>query len=247
MDASNQHYTGLRLIINHFYIGVFITLFYLWAGPRFIQSGLPGLSVLLMAELLVLAPLVTIHLWWSARSSTGRLSFGALIPFQEKTSTKAFLIWTLGGLLACVVIYIPLYPLGQYLRDSLFSWLPEWYFNPSFGVKDPAILGKVFLAGILIDGFVGPITEEFFFRGYLLPRMAHLKKWAPILNGALFGLYHFWQPHNLLALMGVGIVLSYVVWKTKNVYTGMAIHVILNVLGSLGGYLAVQNGIMVGR
>jgi membrane protease YdiL (CAAX protease family) len=66
-------------------------------------------------------------------------------------------------------------------------------------------------------------------------------------NGSLFGLYHFWQPHNLPALIGLGIVFSYAVWKTRNVYVGIAIHCTLNMVGALGGYLAAMNGTIIGR
>lgn len=247
MEHTIKQLPLTRLLFNHFYVGVFITLFYIWIGPKFIQNGLPGISVLLIAELVILAPLVLIHLWWSRQQENVRLSFRELIPMQQKLSVRAFLLWTFGGFLACLLIYIPLYPMGLYLRETLFAWLPEWYFNPTYGTDDIQLVARVFLFGILIDGFIGPVAEEFFFRGYLLPRMAFLKKWAPIVNGALFGLYHFWQPHNLIALMGLGIVLSYVVWKTKNIYIGMAIHILLNVIGAIGGYMAVLEGTMIGR
>ena len=101
--------------------------------------------------------------------------------------------------------------------------------------------------GIFIDGIVGPVVEELFFRGYLLPRMAYLKKWAPFVNGTLFGLYHFWQPHNYLAIIGIGIILSYIVWRKKNVYLGIIIHCTLNILGAIGGYLAATGGQIIAR
>ncbi len=77
--------------------------------------------------------------------------------------------------------------------------------------------------------------------------MGRFGKWAPVINGACFGLYHFWQPHNLIAVVAVGIVLSLVVWKTKNVWVGVAIHCLINVLGALGGYVAVMQGEMIVR
>ena len=157
------------------------------------------------------------------------------------------MIWVFGGLLACVIVYVPLYPTGLYLRESLFQWLPAWYFNAGYGASSIQLVANMFLVGIFVDGFIGPIAEELFFRGYLLPRMTYLKRWAPVVNGTLFGLYHFWQPHNLLALVGLGIILSYVVWKTRNVYVGITLHCILNITGALGGYLAATNGTIIAR
>lgn len=236
-----------KLIINHFYVGVIITLFYIWLGPTIISAGYPGLSLLLIAEVAILLPLVTLHLLISSQQRNHDLSLKGIISFRQKLSPKSFLIWLIGGILVSLLIYIPLYPVGLYLRESVFSWLPEWYFNYSYGISDTRLLASIFLIAIPIDGILGPVVEELFFRGYLLPRMSYLKGWAPILNGTLFGLYHFWQPHNLIALIAVGIVFSYVVWKTKNVYLGIAIHCTLNILGAVGGYLASSEGIIIGR
>lgn len=234
-----------EIIINHFYVGVIITAFYIFLSGIIIENGYPGITVLLIAELVILAPIVGLHFYISARHKGVKV--GDLIGYKKKMPWKRFLLWTILGIVSCILIYIPLYPLGMYLRTTLFSWLPHWYFNPSFGTDNLQLLANAFLFGIFIDGIVGPVCEEFFFRGYLLPRMAWLKNWAPIVNGALFGLYHFWQPHNFIATMAVGIILSYIVWKHKNVYLGIAIHVAINMMGSLGAYLGALDGIIVGR
>lgn len=245
MKNSIEQLSVPSLIMNHLYVGVIITLFYAMISPMIIDAGLPGMSILLAAEVFILAPLVFLHLRISAQKRS--VAIHQVIQFQQKLSFKSFILWTLLGILACIVVYVPLYPIGLYLRHNWFGWLPEWYFNPSYGTENIHLIANTFLIGIFIDGLVGPIAEEFFFRGYLLPRMAFLKKWAPIINGALFGLYHFWQPHNFLATMAVGIVLSFVVWKTKNVYIAIAIHCTLNILGALGGFIAASGGVLIGR
>jgi membrane protease YdiL (CAAX protease family) len=191
--------------------------------------------------------MVTLHLFLSSKKQYGTIDFSKIILFQEKLPIKTFLLWTTGGILACLLVYLPMYPVGIFFRENLFSWLPEWYFNPSFGASNSKMVANVFLLGIFIDGIVGPVAEELFFRGYLLPRMAYLKKWAPIVNGAMFGLYHFWQPHNFFALMAVGIILSYVVWKKRNVYLGIAIHCSINIAGAVFAYMAALDGTMIGR
>lgn len=237
----------MKHLIDHLYLGVILTLVYVVASPMIIEWGYPALTALLFIEIAVLAPMVSLHLWYSHRQFQISDSIEQVILFKEKIGVKSFLIWMIVGVVAINLVYIPLYPVGIFIREEFFGWLPEWYFNPSYGVTDQGLLASVFLAGILIDGIIGPVAEELFFRGYLLPRMTYLKSWAPIVNGALFGIYHFWQPHNLIALIGVGIILSYIVWKTKNVYLGMAIHCLINILGAVGGYYAVTNGIMIER
>jgi uncharacterized protein len=44
-------------------------------------------------------------------------------------------------------------------------------------------------AYLVLNVFVGPITEELCFRGHLLPRMGQLGRWAPLVNVFLFSLY----------------------------------------------------------
>jgi hypothetical protein len=46
----------------------------------------------------------------------------------------------------------------------------------------------------VFNGLVGPITEELYFRGFLLPRIDRYGIWAPVLNTFLFSIYHVWTP-----------------------------------------------------
>lgn len=239
--------TSTNIVISHFYIGVLMTLFYVIAGPMLVARGYPGIAPLLLAELLVLAPIGMLHLFAKAKAQTGHFDLSSVIVYRDRLPLRSMFLWSLGGIALVMLVYIPLYPVGLFFRTSVFSWLPEWYFNPSFGSDDAALIAKIFLFAIFIDGLLGPIVEELYFRGYLLARMEHLKGWAPVINGALFGIYHFWQPHNLIALIGVGIVLSYIVWKTRNVYLGIIIHCLINLLGGVGGYVAVSQGMIPGR
>ena len=247
MKRIDPTLTNREILFYHFYAGIFITAFYVWLSPHVIDAGYPGLTVLLMAEIVILTPLVGGHLLALSWKANRSFSMKGIILFQKKMPVKKFLLWMVGGMAVSAIIYVPLYPVGLWLRESLFGWLPEWYFNPTYGTSGTALLAKVFLFGVFIDGIVGPLIEELFFRGYLLPRMIHLKKWAPIINGVLFGLYHFWQPHNLIAVCAMGVILSWIVWQTKNVYLGIAIHCTMNMLGALSGYYAVINGVMVTR
>jgi membrane protease YdiL (CAAX protease family) len=244
-DIYQDQLTFKKQLWYHFYMGIVIIIAYILFGETVINQGYPGITALLLAELFILAPIGLSHLSWKGRELNGRLSFKNVIAFTQRLTPWQYLKWSLVGILACSLIYIPLYPLGLYFRETVFSWLPEWYFNPGYGTTDMGLIANVFLAGIFIDGIAGPVVEELFFRGYLLPRMAYLKKWAPIVNGTLFGLYHFWQPHNYLAIIAVGIILSSIVWKTKNVYLGIIIHCTCNILGAIGGYLAALDGQLI--
>ncbi|RKN79754.1 CPBP family intramembrane glutamic endopeptidase [Ulvibacterium marinum] len=246
-NLREDQITLKRQLRYHFYPGIAITLVYILISKYLVDLGYPGLTALLFVEVFVLAPIGMAHLARKGYRLNGKFSLQNVIAFTRKLSIAQYLKWTFIGILGCTLIYVPLYPLGLFLKDNVFKWLPQWYFDPGFGTSDMDLIAKVFLLGIFIDGIIGPVVEELFFRGYLLPRMTYLKKWAPVVNGTLFGLYHFWQPHNYLAIIGVGIVISFVVWKKKNVYLGIAIHCTLNILGALAGYLAASGGELIVR
>ena len=246
-DIANDQITLKKQLWYHFYPGIAILLVYIFISKYLVDLGYPGLTGLLAVELLVLAPIGMGHLIKKGYRLNGSLSLKNVISYTSRLSIWQYLKWSLIGIIACTVIYVPLFPVGLFLKENLFAWLPEWYFDPGFGTSNLDLVAKIFFVGIFVDGIIGPIVEELFFRGYLLPRMAYLKKWAPILNGALFGLYHFWQPHNYLAIVAVGIILSYIVWKKKNVYLGIIIHCTLNVLGAVGGFLAASGGEFIAR
>jgi membrane protease YdiL (CAAX protease family) len=86
-------------------------------------------------------------------------------------------------------------------------------------------------AYLVLNGVVGPIVEELYFRGHLLPRMQYLGRWAWLVNVGLFSLYHFWSPWQLLSrIVGFGPTV-YAVQRTRNIHLGMAVHCTLNIIG----------------
>ncbi len=107
-------------------------------------------------------------------------------------------------------------PLEKTIIEKFFSWIPKHYFLESLinqanqYSKSPLVFSAVF--GTLLNGIFGPIVEELYFRGYLLPRMSRLGNWAPFLNTVLFSFYHFFTPwQNPLRIIAL-TPLFYIVW-----------------------------------
>jgi len=75
----------------------------------------------------------------------------------------------------------------------------------------------------------GPIVEEMYFRGYLLPRMEYAGKFAPFLHSLMFGLYHIWTPWMFLTRTLGMLPLAYAVrWRNLNI--AIIVHVLINML-----------------
>ncbi len=79
-----------------------------------------------------------------------------------------------------------------------------------------------------------PWVEEFYFRGYLLPRMGRFGRWAPLVNTALFSLYHVWLPWEFFGRLAALLPAMYVVWCKRGLAVSVWVHVLLNSTGSLG-------------
>ena len=77
---------------------------------------------------------------------------------------------------------------------------------------------------------IAPTVEELYFRGYLLPRMPHLKGWSPLLHSALFALYHTWTPWLAVTRTIFVLPLIYVVQRKKNIYLGVIAHCLINTI-----------------
>ena len=63
--------------------------------------------------------------------------------------------------------------------------------------------------------------------------------WAPVFNVVLFEFYHLWTP-----LLNPGRVLAlfpivYLVWRKRNIYLGIIVHLLLNLIGVIGPLMGI--------
>ena len=88
--------------------------------------------------------------------------------------------------------------------------------------------------------FLGPFSEEFFFRGALLPRMVpYGQKTALILSALFFALYHV-NLYQFFYAFGIGLLLGAVALKTGNILAGFLLHASVNLLGGVLPVLLTQ-------
>jgi membrane protease YdiL (CAAX protease family) len=135
-------------------------------------------------------------------------------------------------------------PLGSFLAEQVFFWLPP-YLLPSWEQPVAPAQGLVLftlLAKLLFDGLVFPILEEAYFRGFLLPRMTYLGVLAPAVNALLFAMWHLWQPYNWPLIFLLVLVEAYVVWWKRNIYISMLLHCSGNTIGAALALLAFFAG-----
>src|SRR5215210_1428797 len=219
-----------KLIALHLIPGALVTVAFVVLAPLVKAAGLPPIAALLAGILVVLVPIELGIVLRTVR----RDGAAAALPYRQRLGLRQW-FWLVPVLIAAAFVGFGVHRLGEpWLLAHLFGWLPEWFVVPIplGGIHDYSASSWIvtLCAFFLLNGVIGPVVEELYFRGFLLPRMERLGRWAPLVNATLFSIYHFWSPWQILArIVGIGPMVYAVRWK-RSVYLGMAVHCALNTL-----------------
>ena len=219
-----------KLIALHLIPGALVTATFVVFAPLVKVAGLPPIAALLAAILLVLVPVELGIVLRAVR----RVGGAAAVPYRQRLGLREW-FWLIPVLIVAAFVGFGVHRLVEpWLIANLFGWLPEWFVFPvplgGINDYDAGSWIVTLCAFFLLNGVIGPVVEELYFRGFLLPRMERLGRWAPLVNATLFSIYHFWSPWQIVArILGIGPMVYAVRWK-RNVYLGMAVHCALNTL-----------------
>lgn len=220
------------LLALHLIPGALITLAIVVLAPVAESAGFPPIAALLAAIALVMVPVELGIVYWAGRGHPSPVL--AAIPYRNPIALRDW-AWLVPVLIVLAFLGFGIHMLIEpQLIASLFGWLPEWFVSPIVvdRIRDYSSTAWIITiaAYFALNGFAGPIVEELYFRGYLLPRMERFGRAAALINTALFSLYHFWSPWQFFArILGFGPTIYAVRWK-RNVYLGMVVHCTLNVI-----------------
>jgi membrane protease YdiL (CAAX protease family) len=234
---TEQHSLG-KSVFLHLFPGFVFTIVYI-LGVRFtVGQGVPPFFIFLSVGLLFLIPFELGYLLYQAKKRNRSFSLKGIVAYRNKLPRWQYVALPallLGWVFLAAMVVNP--PLENAIRERFFTWVPEPYFLESLVSqakqysRSLLVVSAVF--GVLVNGLFGPIVEELYFRGYLLPRISRLGSWAPFLNTVLFSLYHFFTPwQNPLRIIALTPVF-YAVWRRKNIYLGIIVHCIMNLIGSM--------------
>jgi uncharacterized protein len=98
------------------------------------------------------------------------------------------------------------------------------------------------VVSLVLSGPLLPAVEELYFRGYLLPRLSHLGVGAPLLNMALFALYHLWTPWQAVSRFVFFLPTVWATWRKRDLRIALGVHCLANTLGVLLTLAAVLAG-----
>lgn len=225
--VTEQH--SLRYsIVLHLLPGVLIGAIFYSVAPFVHSLHLPPFIALCFADVIVL-PLVLGYLFYLGYKKNGKASLEHVVLYRERIPLWQYLVYV--PLLLAVVggLFALLSPVGTFLFNALFSWLPATFLiSGDLALYSRSTLVVSYLVYTVVVVFTARIIEEVYFRGYLLPRLSRFGWWAPVINSVLFALFHTWTPWLVLTRTLSFLPLFYTVQWKRNIYLGMAAHVLGN-------------------
>jgi membrane protease YdiL (CAAX protease family) len=202
-----------------------------------VRAGYPTLMALLLAIPIALIPFELGVLFLMGRRSNGRFSLDGIVYYRDPIPVwQYFVIGPLVAILMFAVLVL-LQPLDAFLYNSFFSWIPTLDSGMG-GDFSRATLLATYMPAIVFGAILGPITEELYFRGFLLPRMSRFGHSAPLIHALLFALYHtftIWQFTTRTIMM---LPLIYAV-RRRNIYVGMIAHIMVNLFSPLLALISI--------
>ncbi len=235
-----EEHTILQSIGLHLLPGILGGIIY-FSLAGIVQSwGYPSILAVVLAGIFILTPFELGFLYFQSRKK-GQKLFGQVIKNLDPLPWKHYLIWVPVIFVGSGAIMALLGPLTTFFA-GLFDWLPD-YMILDLGLSRDFEIRKLILIYVLFFIFIvllGPITEEFYFRGYLLSRLpSSLKGWGPIFHSFLFALYHFWTPWFVVTRTFALLPLVYTVKYKKNLLLGAIAHCFLNAIDFVIAFLFI--------
>lgn len=232
-DFAIESHTPMQSVILHLTSGLLIVAFFLLFSPIVVGAGYPALVALFVAIPLVLVPIELGIPYYRARSRG--VTFAELLPYRESLSLRQYAAFTIGLSLWSLIAIAVLFPLDEWLLGTAFDWIPpEYQLTTGMFELEGTILIITFVLVFLFNVIIGPVVEEVYFRGYLLPRIPTRPAGRPVVNTVLFSVYHFWSPWQILSRMVSILPFVGTVWWKRNIYLGVLVHCLVNTVGILG-------------
>jgi membrane protease YdiL (CAAX protease family) len=232
MNEKFEDISLSKAVLLHLFPGAIITLIFIVLATSFKELALPALFWLVVAIPIGLIPSELGYLFYVGYQRNGRLSLDGILGYQKPLTFVQYLWMVPAAFLAMLVLFTIAGFADQLIYSSLFGWLPAWLNLEiiSFVDLEQSLLILLVALTMIFVNILGPIVEELYFRGYLLPRLSRFGRWAPLLNTFLFALYHFWTPWHLIQRT-IGALPMAIAAKRGNLRVAIITHVLVNTIG----------------
>jgi membrane protease YdiL (CAAX protease family) len=229
MEHSIDKHTLFKSIVLHLLPGILVGAGYYLLVPVAVKFGFPSAMALLATGVLILIPFEFGFLLYQKMKTREKL-FNGLIRYLKPIPLWQYFVFVLLIILLTGLLF-KAFEFSSELLHDLFRWIPPGMeFSMGFdGEYSHQKLLVTYILFLILIVIIVPVLEEFYFRGYLLPRMPDkLKSWTGLVHSGLFALYHTWTPW-MFFVRTVGLLpLVYVVRRKENIILGIIAHCLLN-------------------
>jgi hypothetical protein len=230
-----KQHSLLQSIIYHLLPGILIGVFYFLVRQPIEKLGYPSVMALILAIIFILIPFELGFLLYQGKKTNGTYSLKGIISYTNPIPWWQLILWVVIVFLLTGVIFTFFKPLELFFQSKLFFWIPQMNSGLD-GEYSKQVLIFTYSMFFLFVAFLGPLVEELYFRGYLLPRMNG--KLGPLMHSFLFAAYHVFTPWMIITRTIGLLPLIYAV-KHKNIYVGIIVHILLNTIDVVAGIIFI--------
>ena len=181
-----------------------------------------------LTNVFVLIPIQLGYLYFLAKKRRNPAwSLEGIVLYNRPILWTRYFVWVPAILVPTALIFMLFQPATESIKEYIgFDIFNGYQANTSSTVVEIVLIANVLLTALLV-----PITEELYFRGYLLPRMPRqFGRFGPIAHSFLFSVYHFDSPW-MIPVRTLGLLpLIYTTVHTKNVRPGIIAHCLVNLV-----------------
>ena len=227
-----QHSFGKSLFL-HLFPGILTGLCYMLILEPFHRLGFPSIFSLMVSAAIILVPFELGYLLFLGKKRNGKLSLKGIVAYRNPISIWQYLIWVPILFVLVGIIFTVMKPIDAFIQNTLFAFIPPLESGLDGGFSKN-VLVITYLMVAIFGSILGPVVEELYFRGYLLPRMKYAGKFVPLLHSFLFALYHFFTPWMIITRTLGMLPLVFAV-KRRNIYVSIIVHVLVNLIDVIIG------------
>ncbi|MGE6486885.1 CPBP family glutamic-type intramembrane protease [Paenisporosarcina sp. NPDC076898] len=218
-EMKTRHFIGLLILLSIVFGFIFGVLsIFIPNGDEFVEAGIT-------LVLYVVAPVLFFRHHFRKQGRSVRE-----VVFKE--GAVEWLPSLLGIVVISIAFSLSIFWLQLFALYPLFPGFVDFLLEPIPMPENPVYLG-IMLISIAV---IGPIAEEFIFRGVLLHRM--MKKtsmWGGIIiSSILFGILHA----DVFGAFIFGVIASLLYIKTRNLLIPILMHIINNSIAVIWMYVA---------
>ena len=181
-----------NLSLRHVLLLIFVptsllTVSYVLIG-HLVQEAIPSLLLFILLATLVLFPVQLLVVLLASKREYGRYSLKSAFSQHQKLSwwkilVYGSLLWGFAGIMSVTILpleemlFAPIAERLGHVLPPYFNWANTDYLQ-QYSRNVLLLTGIVYL---VMNGFIGPIVEELFFRGYLTAKISRFGKYAPLI------------------------------------------------------------------